>query len=135
MVMSRQREIYGAVLSPLVPVVLFLPLGLASDSFQWNFVIIGFTIAVSYASMIFVGLPLVITLKHLGMFTFPWLALFGGGAGIIGLYLAMSFLGTILESSAAYDFRMTIVGAILGMCTALSYGLIAGITKQSRPTR
>jgi hypothetical protein len=125
--MTEHRFQIASLMAPCTP-ALFVFIGFLTQSFQWNFLIVGLALLTSYLGFFIVGYPLIYLLRRTGLLSLPVLMLSGLVFGVLVFYLFSLFLGFLLESSAPFGLSATLWGALLGLCVALSFGLIAGIT-------
>ena len=126
--MSEQRFQLATVIAPCTPAVLIFIGGFQTQSFQWNFLIVGLALVTGYLGFFVVGFPLVYLLRRAGLLSLPILMLSGAVFGVFVFYLFWLFLNFLLGSSAPFELAASFWGALLGLSVAFSFGLIGGIT-------
>ena len=131
--MTEQRFQIALLIAPCTP-ALFVFFGLQTQSFQWDFLIVGLALLTSYLGFFMAGYPLICLLRRAGLLSLPVLMLSGLVLGVLVFYFFWLFLGFLLGSSAPFVLPAILGGAGLGLCIALSFGLIAGITWRSSGT-
>ena len=131
--MTEQRFQIASLVAPSTPALLVF-IGDQTQSFQWNFLIVGLALLTGYLGFFIVGYPLIYLLRRTGFLSLPVLMLSGPVIGVLVFYFFLLFLSFLLGSSASFGLSAIIWGAGLGLCVALSFGLIAGITWRSSGT-
>lgn len=131
--MTEQRFRIASLIAPCIPVlfIFFVLVDFETPSFQWNFLFVGFALFIGYLGFFMVGFPLIYILRRNGFLSLPMLMLSGLVLGVLVFYLFWLLLGFLLGSSVPYELSAILWGAALGLCVALSFGLIAGITWRS----
>ncbi|MCU7853424.1 MAG: hypothetical protein KZQ80_14570 [Candidatus Thiodiazotropha sp. (ex Monitilora ramsayi)] len=130
-------EMKGVIIAPLAGVAAFAIFLFAMSIFSPNYgdlnlALVLHSIFCSYAGMIFVGIPIIIVLKKSDDFTLLNLAICGGVAGILVLHLYIYIVVTGQEVNV--NQMGIIVGFLLGLIVAITYGAIAKINTRGSGT-
>jgi hypothetical protein len=140
------REVIAAIVAPWAAPAVFALEGLIKngEAFSYNegpWVVV-VSILVSYIALFFVGVPLVLFLRHRRILSAPILVVTGAVSGGLVMYIFFIVFALSLGTPLALAFadglavaRGFIVGAVLGGCVAFVFALIAGITWRSTGTR
>ena len=126
MQLSRIRLAYA--LAPAMPSCLYAALLVFENSSREIPSILFFSLPVSYAACLLLGLPLVPALRRLRCLNLVCVALGGAGLGILVWFGVLGALAPWLgshfgELAGSSDLAW---GAVFGLSVALPFGLIAG---------
>ncbi len=127
------RHLLGIALAPLVTPLLF---SMISYNVQTTVIVV----VSSYAGMLLIGLPVIITLKKIKRLTLIWLGICGTTTSVIGFPIMLitvlwilignpwAYHGHVFSSLRAEDIlSISGIGAIWGLITSTTYGLIAKV--------
>lgn len=133
------RQVAAILMAPLTPALVVILFAVVA-SMSWPFnesdykIIIGLWSSVSYFGLFVVGLPVLCVLRAYGKLKVYHIALAGGASGIAVFGLVQLIIAWLLSTTAEYGLLTIIWGFACGVCVAVSYALISGITNASRAT-
>jgi len=131
------RQIAAILIAPLTPALAVILVAVVA-SMSWPFnesdyqIIIGVASAVSYFSLLAVGLPVLRVLRKYGKLKLYHISLAGGVSGIVIFSLVQLTTALLFSSTAEYGLLTLIWGFLWGFCVAMSYAIISGITSAGR---
>ena len=133
----HRRSVLAAALAPLsVPLLFAITFVLSSGSASLGWTVFAFLTAslISYAGLVFIGMPLVWLLERIEMLNL-WTILL---AGVIGGATYTAIIEFVFdyspESAETFGVGSVVFGAVCGFLVALTFGLIAGARLSSLPT-
>ena len=130
------RQVAAILIAPLTPALAIILISVVA-SMSWPFndsdykIIIEVASAVSYFSLLAVGLPVHYVLRKYGKLKLHHVALAGGVSGISVFSLFQVFIALLFGSTADHGLLTMVWGFACGCCVAVSYALISGITNKS----
>jgi hypothetical protein len=123
----NKREWRAFLLAPLIPVVFFVLVFMASG-YGFDFFALLISVPFSYVPCFLFCVSVMRILRARGMLTVTSIALCGVVLGAAVFYMFRFFLSAMLGSSADLvpGVSELVWGALLGLSVALPFGLIAG---------
>lgn len=124
--------LYAAIFAPWAAPLAVIAIALVSAR-GWPFHyelpwVIVMSALFGYLGLVAIALPAVYVLRRRGRLTLAYLALAGVLGGVLIFFVFGLVLTMLLGSTASFGWVNAAWGAALGLCVALAYGLIAGIT-------